>query len=272
VTDDIKLHVLEAGTMEADLGWLLLKPGLVMKDRDHRHEERAWAQVPTHAVLIEHPEGRILWDTGVPRDWERRWAPTGLDGFFPVVEDPQATTGYLDSSLAQLELTPEDIDVLVLSHLHFDHAANARAFDNGRTRILTSRAELDGVATLSGYNQGGYVLGDFAGLDIGGLTGDDEIAPGVSVVQTPGHSWGTLSLRVDLPEAGTKLFTSDAVYLSDSWGPPAVGAAVVWDNLAWLESVEKLRRIAREQDAEVVFGHDEVQKTQLTFAPHGYYS
>ncbi|NYD24719.1 hypothetical protein BJ968_004259 [Kineococcus aurantiacus] len=40
--------------------------------------------------------------------------------------------------------------------------------------------------------------------------------------------------------------------------------------LAWLGSVEKLRRIAREKDAEVVFGHDETQKTQLTFAPGGH--
>lgn len=81
-----------------------------------------------------------------------------------------------------------------------------------------------------------------------------------------------MSLRLDLDNDGTKIFTSDAVYLADSWGPPAVGAAIVWDNLRWLESVEKLRKIAQESDAEVIFGHDAEQRKQLTFAPDGFYS
>lgn len=272
MADDIKLHILESGTMEADLTWLLLKPGRVIKERQNRHAERAWGEVPTHAVLIEHPEGRILWDTGVPRNWEQHWAPTGFDQFFPVLDDPAGNTGYLDSSLAQMELTPDDIDILVLSHLHFDHAANAKMFDNGKTRILTSQAELDGVATITGYNHGAHIPDDYKGLEIGAIAGDDEILPGVSVIQTPGHTWGTMSLMVDLPNDGTKIFTSDAVYLADSWGPPAVGAAIVWNNLAWLESVEKLRKIAQEKNADVIFGHDEEQKKQLTFAPNGFYS
>lgn len=82
-----------------------------------------------------------------------------------------------------------------------------------------------------------------------------------------------MSLMVDLPNDGTKIFTSDAVYMSDSWGPPAVGAAIVWNNLAWLESVEKLRRIAQDKDAEVIFGHDEGQAADtIRWAPEGYYS
>lgn len=272
MVNDIKLHILESGTMEADLTWLLLKPGRVIKTREHRHDERAWGQVPTHAVLIEHPEGRILWDTGVPRNWDEHWAPTGFDQFFPVLNDPRGNTGFLDSSLAQLELTPEDIDLLVLSHLHFDHAANARMFDNGKTKIVTSQAELDGVAGITGYNQGAHIPDDYKGIDIGGIKGDEEIMPGVSVIQTPGHTWGTMSLKVELPNDGTKIFTSDAVYLGDSWGPPAVGAAIVWNNLLWLESVEKLRKIAQETNADVIFGHDEEQKKELTFAPDGFYS
>jgi N-acyl homoserine lactone hydrolase len=272
MTKEMNVHVLETGTMEADLTWLLLKPGRVIKTVQNREEPRAWGHVPTHAVLIEHPEGRILWDTGVPRDWASRWEPTGFDNFFPVLDDPEGDKGYLDASLAQLELTPEDIDILVLSHLHFDHAANAKMFDNGKTRILTSQAELDGVASIQGYSQGAHIVSDFSGLDIGGIAGDDEIVPGVSVIQTPGHTWGTMSLMVDLPEDGPKIFTSDAVYLRDSWGPPAVGAAIVWNNLAWLESVEKLRGIVERTGAEPIFGHDEDQSKLLRWAPNGYYA
>lgn len=78
---------------------------------------------------------------------------------------------------------------------------------------------------------------------------------------------------LDLPDEGTKIFTSDAVYMRDSWGPPAVGAAIVWNNLAWLDSVEKLRRIAEEKEAQVFFGHDADQAAhEIRWAPEGHYS
>jgi N-acyl homoserine lactone hydrolase len=271
LTDAMKLHVLETGTMEADTTWLLLKAGRTIQTRDNKDLPRQWGHVPTHAVLIEHPEGRVLWDTGVPRDWASRWAPTGFDQFFPVLDAPDADT-YLDSSLAALDLTPDDIDILVLSHLHFDHAANAKMFNPAKTRIVTSQAELDGVATIEGAFKGAHIKSDYEGLEIGALAGDDEILPGISVIQTPGHTWGTMSLRVDLPEDGTKIFTSDAVYLRDSWGPPAAGAAIVWNNLAWLESVEKLRKIADETNAEVFFGHEPDQVQDVRWAPREFYT
>lgn len=94
----------------------------------------------------------------------------------------------------------------------------------------------------------------------------------MSVIHTPGHTWGTMSLQLDLENDGTKIFTSDAVYLQESWGPPAVGAAIVWDNVRWLESVEKLRGIADRTGAEVIFGHDAEQRKSLRLAPDGYYS
>lgn len=271
MTADMTVRLLDTGTMQCDMTWLLLKPGRIIVDEANKESRREWGEAPTHAVLIDHPDGRLLWDTGVPRDWATRWVPTGFEKFFPVEDDPEGDTGYLDASLAQLDLTPDDIDILVLSHLHFDHAANAKMFAGGKTRIMTSQAELDGVKTIEGEFQGAHLVSDFAGLPMTGIKGDEEILPGVSVIQTPGHTWGTMSLMVDLPQEGTKIFTSDAVYLSDSWGPPAVGAAIVWNNLAWLESVGKLRGIAQEKQAEVIFGHDSEQKKQLRFAPDGVY-
>ena len=266
----MKLHFLSTGIMECDHTWLLLQAGNTIKDRSHRHEPAAWGECPTHAVLIETDGQKILWDTGVPRDWETRWAPTGFQEFFPVQEDP-AGPGFLDSALAELELTPDDIDVLVLSHLHFDHAANAKMFDNGRTRILAQADEIEGVKTIEGEFKGAHLVSDFDGLHLEAVHGDAEIAPGVEVIFTPGHTWGTMSLKVDLPEAGTKIFTSDAVYMGASWGPPAIGAGIVWDSVGWLESVEKLRTIAEETNAEVIFGHDAAQRSTMKIAPNGYY-
>jgi len=55
--------------------------------------------------------------------------------------------------------------------------------------------------------------------------GDEEFVDGVTLIQAPGHTWGTCSLKVDLPNTGSMIFTSDAVYLKAAWGPPAVGSA-----------------------------------------------
>jgi len=267
VTDHMKLHILSTGTIEADYTWLLLKPGRTIANRHNKALPREWGDVPTHAVLIEHPEaGRILWDTGVPRDWEERWAPSGVQEFFPVKDDPDGDA-FLDSALARLELVPDDIDILVLSHLHIDHSGNIPLFNNGKTRVIVSADELEGATSFPGPLQGSHIKSDYVGLPWETVSGDTEIAPGITLLSTPGHTWGTMSLQVDLPKEGTMLFTSDAVYMRDSWGPPAVGAAVVWDNVKWLESVEKLRSIADKTGAHIVFGHDAEQRSNLRFSP-----
>ena len=81
-----------------------------------------------------------------------------------------------------------------------------------------------------------------------------------------------MSLQLDLADTGTMIFTSDAIYMKASHGPPAVGAAIVWNNLEWLRSVEKIRNIAERTNATLVFGHDPDQTKQLRIAPSGSYS
>jgi glyoxylase-like metal-dependent hydrolase (beta-lactamase superfamily II) len=81
-----------------------------------------------------------------------------------------------------------------------------------------------------------------------------------------------MSMRVDLPDSGTMIFTADAVYMGDSYGPPPVPAAIVNNLESWYASVEKLRNIAEESDATMVFGHDPDQMSSLRVAPNGSYT
>jgi glyoxylase-like metal-dependent hydrolase (beta-lactamase superfamily II) len=81
-----------------------------------------------------------------------------------------------------------------------------------------------------------------------------------------------MAMKVDLPETGTMIFTSDAVYMGDSYGPPVTPAAIVNDLSAWYGSVEKLRGIAEKSDATVIFGHDVDQLRSLRRAPDGFYA
>jgi hypothetical protein len=72
--------------------------------------------------LIQHPQGKLMWDTGLP---------LAIAGQGPVELQPGATMVYqrsLLSQLADLDLQPADIDFIALSHMHFDHAGAANAF------------------------------------------------------------------------------------------------------------------------------------------------
>src|SRR5947207_12670098 len=98
------VSILPCGAMTADLTWLLLAPGRAIRNRQNKHLPAEWVDVPTHCVLVDTPDGKLLWDTSCPRDWETRWAPTGLKDFFPYekVSDDE----YLDSRLKQIGVAP----------------------------------------------------------------------------------------------------------------------------------------------------------------------
>jgi N-acyl homoserine lactone hydrolase len=264
-----KLHVLDCGSMSCDLTWLLLKPGRSIRPRAERDKPVEWYPCTTHAVVVETPEGTMLWDTSCPRDWETRWVPTGLQEFFPY--DRVTEEQYFDQRLAQLGLGPENLDFVVFSHLHFDHAGNAKMFENG-PRLVVNEHEERWCFSYEGPFNGAHLKADYDGLQFENVSGDTEFLPGVTLIETPGHTPGTMALKVDLADEGTMIFTSDAVYMGDSYGPPATPAAIVNDLSAWYASVEKLRGIAEQSNANVIFGHDAEQLWSLRRSPDGYYT
>ncbi|HEX7660922.1 MAG TPA: N-acyl homoserine lactonase family protein [Pseudonocardiaceae bacterium] len=228
----MKIHTLSTGVMGAGLTWLLWNPRPWPADP-------VWDEYPvddecsTYVVLVEHPEGRVLWDSGTPRGWEPRWTMAGVQDFFPLRE-PVDETGFLDTALAKLDLTPDDIDILVLPYLRFDHASTGRLFDPAKTRILASAAELDRIKTTTERDGS-----DFDGLFINGIAGDEEILPGIRVIQVPGH---VMSLWVDLDRDGMKIFTCSAVHIADSRGSPEFAAALS-ETTDWTSNDESDRQV-----------------------------
>ncbi|MGW3428507.1 N-acyl homoserine lactonase family protein [Streptomyces melanosporofaciens] len=265
-----KVHVLSCGAMSCDLTWLLLKAGRTMRTRTEHQRPPEWYSCTTHCVLVETPGGTLLWDTSCPRDWETRWAPTGLQEFFPY--DQVSDEEYLDARLGQMGVQPQDIDYLVLSHLHFDHAGNIGLFTGTGAKLVCHEKEKEFAFGFDGAFNGAHLKADYAACDFDTVSGDTEILPGVTLIEAPGHTPGTMAMKVELPETGTMLFTSDAVYMGDSYSPPATPAAIVNDLSAWYGSVEKIRGIAEQSDATVVFGHDAEQLRSMRLAPSGFYA
>lgn len=266
----VSVRILDCGSMSTDLTWLLLKPGRSIRTRQQKDVPTEWYTCPTHCVLVETPEARLLWDTSCPRDWETRWAPTGLQDFFPY--DQVSDDQYLDSQLKRQGLELGDIDYVVLSHLHFDHAGNVAMFKDAKTRLVCNQKEKDFALNFEGPFNGAHLKADYEGLEFETVSGDAEFLPGVTLIEAPGHTVGTMAMQVDLPDTGTMIFTSDAVYMGDSYGPPTTPAAIVNDMGAFYASVEKIRNLAEKTNAQVIFGHDSAQMQTLRTAPGDSYT
>lgn len=116
-------------------------------------------------------------------------------------------------ALKERGLTPESIDVLVLTHLHFDHCINARFFT--KARVLLGKAEYDYANWALRQKPYGdpYVIDDPDGL-LGPLKtemvdADTTLEPDLRLLMTPGHTPGAMSVLADTP-AGRVAMASDA--------------------------------------------------------------
>ena len=236
-----KAHVLDCGAMHGDKAIWAASPA-DLATRHDRQRPAVWHRAPCHAVLVEHDEGLLLFDTSPPRDWEERWAESGLNDLLPY--DDVSEEQYLDARLEQLGVAPADIDTVVLSHLHLDHVGNARMFEPGGARFLVHRDELERATSFEGPYDIGYFKVDYEGLPWETLTGDVELYPGITLLEVPGHTPGTMAMRVDLPESGTVIFTSDAVDSAENYGPPPVGSAINYCNAQAARSIERIRALA----------------------------
>ena len=149
--------------------------------------------------VIEHPDGRVLVDTGMmdsTPELDDEWHP-----FF----DPDAI--------------PRDAAVVVNTHLHFDHCGGNRLFAG--VPIYVQRVERE-TAREPGYTIPEWV--EFAGASYVELDGAADIVPGVRVMPTPGHAPGHQSVLVDTDE-GLVVVAGDVAYTWDEFD--AAGAAIL---------------------------------------------
>jgi glyoxylase-like metal-dependent hydrolase (beta-lactamase superfamily II) len=222
--------------------------------------------IPTMTYLIDHPEGKILYDTG----WTSRQALS-----FPISERE-----YIVNTLARIGVRPGEIEYLILSHLHLDHAGNLEPF--GTAEILVSEAEFTQVAKLLLSNKlaapfvkadaQAWSSQDFRWRLIGGEYEVLDFVPGVKLVTLGiGHSFGILALLVELPKTGNILIASDAIYGSVNVGPPIRPPGVILDADGYRKSLAFLLATAEKYDAQLWYGHDLEQFETLTKADAGFY-
>ena len=203
---------------------------------------------PVWSALVRTPEGNILFDTGLhPVHVARPDATFGpQSGLAVKMEDADGVT----KRLAGLGVSPDDVAIVVNSHLHFDHAGNNGAFPKA-----TFVVQAEHLAFAKGKPNFPGVYWDIPELTYVGAAGRSRVARGVEVVPTPGHAPGHQSLVVDLPETGRVVLTGDAAFTRQNLERgeiPAMDQAAAKESLALIRSLvgDDLTRVFTSHDAD----------------------
>jgi 4-pyridoxolactonase len=203
---------------------------------------------PIYAVLIDHPEGLFLFDTGIDADHVR--------ATFPWEDVEQSSEQGIVQQLASCGYAPGDVTYVVNSHLHFDHVGGNRFF--GEATTLVSKDELRQAKVPEQFERLAYSDQSFdhPGMRCELLEGDVELARGLTLFETPGHSAGHYSLLVH-GEAGQRkmLFTFDAAYTLENLDREIISGFHL-DPVAATKSIKRLKKLARDHDATIFVAHD----------------
>lgn len=215
--------------------------------------------------VIRTTEGEtVLIDTGFPSkyavDAEAATEEDGLGSFGQVLE---LTEEHLaPAQLALLGLTPDDVDLMVQSHTHIDHVGFMDGFPGVPILMSASERALPRPIYWSGrqamdWPEAEYVL----------IEEDTLIGQGLEVLHVPGHAPGQLAFRIDLPETGAVLLTSDAISRADELDAGFAGA---WDPALAQQHAGNLIARASHDRAMLIFGHSPEQWPTLKKAPEWY--
>jgi glyoxylase-like metal-dependent hydrolase (beta-lactamase superfamily II) len=238
-----------------NLGYMGIDKSLLVEKKEF---ENVPYRCPAIAYIIEHPEGRILWETGVSTRAAEEWLPVWQDLVDLSAVTPEVC---LENRLRELGLGPDDFQWVVMGHLHTDHAGGLRVFQDANVDIVVHENEYNHVKSMQEDSENFFAKVDFAFLDdvkpttISGATTD--LTRDVQLVSLPGHTPGQIGMLIRLETTGWVLLTSDALYAHDSYGPPPVGSPIVWESDTWRSSVETIRKLATEHEAFIFPGHDE---------------
>jgi N-acyl homoserine lactone hydrolase len=215
---------------------------------------------PVWSALLRTNEGNVVFDTGLhPVHVERPDATFGPQSGLKVMMEKEDA---IVARLAALGVKPDDVAIVVNSHLHFDHAGNNGAFPHA-----TFVVQAEHLAFAKGKPNFPGVYWDIAELRYLPVTGRTRVATGVEVVPTPGHAPGHQSLVVDLSQTGRVVLTGDAAFTREN---VERGEIPAMDQVAAKESLTLIRSLAGGDLARIFTSHDADNWATWRHAPASY--
>jgi 4-pyridoxolactonase len=246
----------------------LLDNGTLLLDKSFatwNHNQGIEFRFPVFSLYIDHPDGNVLIDTGFEKGWVERKLP---------FEKPTQTDDQLIvNQLAKVGVKPEEIDIVVNSHLHFDHCSNNKLFP--QATFIFSKSELRHAYVPDPWERLGYDpdLVVMPGMKMELLelgTFEYEVLSGITLIETPGHSNGHLSAIIrpggDTPPL---IFPFDVAYTRHNL-EDRVLMGLHTDPAELLDSMNRIENIARRIGGKIFFSHDPDEFPTYTLAP-GYY-
>ena len=207
--------------------------------------------VPYWCSYIETPDAKIMIDTGLDlADTKERlssWAKPGDIG-----QTPEQTVA---KQLEKIGVYPDEIDIVIYTHLHFDHTGASRLFK--KAKHIPQLAELRYAVKPDNFMESLYIQKEFIPLldDFTPVDGDTMIVPGIYCFECPGHTPGSQAILV-IPEKGQPwLLAGDACYLRENYEnewPPGI----VWDPTEYVTSIRRQKEIITRLGAIHIPGHD----------------
>jgi N-acyl homoserine lactone hydrolase len=191
--------------------------------------------------LIKHGDDYMLWDTG-----------------HALTAPNVAPKVSLVDFLAKIDVKPDQIKYVGISHYHADHTGQVASFP--KATLLIGSKEWEAISSPKPAE--GVNFKPFESW----IKGDSKVEPlpldkdvfgdgTVIMLRTPGHTAGHSSLLVKLPQTGAVILTGDAVHFRENYDSDGV-PAFNYDRAQTVASIERIKKIASNLKATVIIQHD----------------
>jgi glyoxylase-like metal-dependent hydrolase (beta-lactamase superfamily II) len=239
------MHLLSCGRLK-------IRKSIFLPDADRSET----IELPVSSALLRHGQANVLFDTGchpdVPGNPEGRWGAMAKL-MVPIMQPGE----HVLTGLAGLGLEPDDIDVVINSHLHPDHCG-CNAFFRKAT-FLIHRAEL-AAAREPNSAASGYLATEWDHpMPVDEIESQRDVFGDGRIVllPLPGHTPGSMAALARLDRSGTFLLAGDTVSLRETLDTGIVPRNT-WNADALVKSLGEVRRIEA-SGATVLCGHDALQ-------------
>lgn len=252
----VEIYPLTDGLFRLDGGAMF---GIVPRplwEKTNPPDERNRIRMNLGVLLIRARGKNILVDTGAGGKLDAKWGE-----IYALQRKPS-----LEESLGNLQMTVNDVDIVINTHLHFDHAGG-NTFRNTRgeiapvfpkARYFVQKGEWDWAHTKHERTQFAYNKDDFSPLERSGrltlLNGDEEIVQGVRVLVTPGHTEYHQCVFVE-SEGRKAIFLADLIPMVSHLPYPYIMGYDLFP-VKTLETKKRILPLAHAERWLLIFQHD----------------
>ena len=251
---DLRLYVFDCGLIGvADISMFNLS-----------NDETEVRELFVPCYLIEHPEGRLVWDAGLPLAMIGEGRIEEEDGVYMEYERS------FEDQLAEMNLTPADIDLVAFSHMHYDHAGAANLFISSKLLIQDTeyRAAFEDPSNV--YFQPD-LYSAIADNERAMLSGDHDVFGDgrVNIISAPGHTPGHQVLFLRLAQTGNLVLSGDLYHFRKSRELRRAPQFNV-DAEQTFKSMDKVESLIEQNSATLWIEHDKALAETLNLAPAYY--